>query len=148
MQMINLFLRQLRAALGPRSRTAKAAPPRPKGYVPSDELERAVEDAEAKMQEEVDACNREGTIWIPKKDLRTGPKSCRKITGRHLGQILCDALGESPRNVHRIELIAHARDAAIVKITRFVSDSEARILRANMREFTLVEVEETDKPCT
>ena len=103
MQLINLFPRQLRAALRPRQRTTKGTPPGPR----------------------------------PKPE-----PPPNKTTGQQMGRIFCEALGESPRNVQCIELIADARDAAIVKITRFVSDSEAGIVGAQMREFALVEVEE------
>ena len=65
--------------------------------------------------------------------------------GKAFGLILCKSLNIPAENVLRIELVADARDAAMVKITRFVSDSEAGILGALMREFSLVEAEEVEE---
>ncbi len=59
--------------------------------------------------------------------------------------MICKAFGVSPRHVSRLELVTDARDAVRVTITRFVSDSEVRIIGSHATEFCLMEREELDR---
>lgn len=63
------------------------------------------------------------------------------ITGRTLGLRICEALDIPAENISRVELVADPGDAARVNITRFVSDNEAGIIGACLKEYVLLEDE-------
>ena len=66
------------------------------------------------------------------------------ITGKHVGLLLCEALGISKTRVHRIDIIAEAGQTASVRIQRYLEMDDVSRVVTEMKKLT---IEETETSC-